>query len=88
MLAVASSANALLIDDFSDDQEVTALSSTEFSDLAATSGSGFIGTNRRITVSNTAGETTAKVNLLQPGFLDLQNSTTASGIIEYSGPQF
>jgi hypothetical protein len=47
MLAVASTAQAFLIDDFSDNQIVIADSNTQSSDLASGPTTSFIGTNSR-----------------------------------------
>lgn len=87
MLAFASTADAFLIDDFMDDQVVTAETETKSSDLPSSATTSFLGTNRRLTVTNLSGQTVANINRLQAEILDMSNSTSASGIVAliYSG---
>jgi hypothetical protein len=75
-LMVSGAAQALLIDDFTVNQQVAAFASTDSNSVAAG-----LGTSRTLTAENTEGQTQAFINTLVPSVLDMSNTTTATGTV-------
>lgn len=86
LLLAAGSANALMIDDFGDDQELQVNPGSTNSDVTNPPGT-YLGTNRNAAISNAAGRMNLDINTVTAGALDVSNSTTSNGtaVITWTG---